>query len=308
MDQLGSQATYILGGSMGGNITMDLIGKYPQDFVGAMPVCGVVGNWSQEIGYLVDIRAAYNYFTRDTAYALPGDTDLAKNALPTLSQGIFTPIGGLLQFMQFKRLTRPVFQLFAAANADPKGPEARIIDNILALAHTDVFIESDRFRDPASIAVPLLTVTYGMDNVVDTFHGQLYDNTGKVYRTPYLSEQENAALNAGIQRLHGTPAAMNEAAAWTALLGKSRIKVLSIHNAIDPLVPNHLNESQLREAMHDAGQNELLVQRTVPAKRQPLEPFSNMQGYAHCGFTPAQMSQGWDDLRTWVQTGKRPQS
>ena len=307
LDKLGARQAYILGGSMGGNITVDLIGKYPHDFVGAMPLCGVVGSWPNEIGYIVDTRAAYNYFTRGTAYALPGAKELEKNAVPTLSQGVFTPVGGLLQALQFKRLSDPVFKLYAAAAAQPNGPEAKIIDNILAITGGDVAAKGDRFRDPASIAAPVLTVAYGMDNIVDTFQGQIYDNTSKVYKSPYLSEQENAALNAGIQRIHATPEATRRAAEWTDLLGKSQIKVLSIHNAIDPLVPNVLNESQLREAMQRAGQGDNLVQREVPSIRQPLKPFTDMEGYAHCGFTPEQMSKGWDDLRGWVENGNKPQ-
>lgn len=307
LDKMGARQAYILGGSMGGNITVDLIGKYPRDFVGAMPLCGVVGSWPNEIGYIVDTRAAYNYFTRDTAYALPGTKDLEKNAVPTLSQGAFTPIGGLLQVLQFKRLSDPIFKLYAAAAAQPNGPEAKIINNILTITGSDVAAKGDRFRDPASIAAPVLTVAYGMDNIVDTFQGQIYDNTSKVYKSPYLSDQENAALNAGIQRIRATPEAVRRADEWTALLGRSQIKVLSIHNAIDPLVPNVLNESQLRQAMQQAGQAGNLVQREVPSMRQPLEPFTDMEGYAHCGFTPAQMSKGWDDLRTWVETGNKPQ-
>jgi pimeloyl-ACP methyl ester carboxylesterase len=307
LDKMGTSQSYILGGSMGGNITMDLIGKYPRDFAGAMPLCGVVGSWPNEIGYIVDTRAAYNYFTRGTPYELPGAKDLEKNAVPTLSEGVFTPIGGLLQVLQFKRLVSPVFKLYAAATAHPDGPEAKIIDNILAVTGGDVAAKGDRFRDPASIAVPLLTVAYGMDNITDTFQGQIYDNTGKVYKSPHLSEQENAALNAGIQRVRATPEAARKAAEWTALLGQSQIKVLSIHNAIDPLVPNVINESQLREAMQRAGQGDNLVQREVPSMRQSLQPFSDMEGYAHCGFTPEQMSKGWDDLRAWVETNKKPQ-
>lgn len=72
-------------------------------------------------------------------------------------------------------------------------------------------------------------------------------------------------------------------------------------------MPNVLNESQLREAMQQAGQSDNLVQREVATMRKPLEPFSTMEDYAHCGFTSEQMSKGWGDLRAWTETGKKPQ-
>ncbi|WP_291427157.1 hypothetical protein, partial [Deinococcus sp.] len=41
LGKAGSKRNYIVGVSMGGNITVAMVEKYPQAFAGALPMCGV---------------------------------------------------------------------------------------------------------------------------------------------------------------------------------------------------------------------------------------------------------------------------
>ena len=75
-----------------------------------------------------------------------------------------------------------------------------------------------------------------------------------------------------------------------------------------PGVERYSVDQLLREAATRAGNTGNLVQRAVPAMRQPL--FAGIvknTGYVHCGFTAEQVAQAWDDVRVWVETGQKPE-
>lgn len=298
VEDLGATRVYLTGGSMGANIVIALIEKYPQDFAGALAACGVTGDWHAEVGHLVDLRAAYNYFTRGTEYELPGEKDLSRSALSTPSPGLPKPVASALRFLKVKRVADPVLALFAAAEADPGSPEARIIDNIAAVTGAE--------KDLAAFGIPLVMVALGMDDLNATFGGTLYDNANKQYLSTHLTAQENDALNAAIQRTPSAqPAAVAKAAQWHTTTGQFQVPLLSIFNEIDPLVPSELHEPQLLTVAEQAGSVEYLLQRSLPAQREKL-PGTDAEGYVHCGFTKEQVAKAWNDLRGWVETGIKP--
>lgn len=296
VDRLGARRTYLIGASMGGDITVALLEKYPQDFAGAIASCGAVGGWQGELAWAVDIRAAYNYFSRGTAYELPGDKSLERSGLGVPPQGLPKEIALPLLYVQMRRLAGPVLRLFADA-ANPKGPAARILDNIAAVAGTE--------KDPAAFILPLSLLLLGTDDLNATLGGSIVDNSAKVYSSPYLDAQGNAALNAGIQRIKADPKAVAYARAWYQPTGRFQAPLLTLYNAIDPMAPPALHEPVLRAAAEQAGTLDRLVQRQVAPQRAPL-PFGKAEGYVHCGFTADEVDAAWNDLRAWVETGRRP--
>ncbi|MGI9246034.1 MAG: hypothetical protein ACR2I8_04930 [Steroidobacteraceae bacterium] len=296
-DAIGSREAYITGVSMGGNVVMALIEQNPQDFAGGLAACGVMDDWPSEVGALTDMRALYNYFTRGTRYELPGDPDLAVSAIsptPPAGLSVATPLWHMLQL---KRLLRPVIALFEAADANPSGSEAAIIRNVQSAS--GIFD-----ADLASFGWPLVTITLGQDDMVATFGGNVYGNEGKVYRSAHLTADENARLNAAIQRIKVDPAAVERAARWYQSTGTSPVKLVSIHNAIDSLVP-YGSQQALQQRMESAGNADNLLLITVPATRNAV-PGSSKTGYTHCGFTTEQTVIAWNALRSWVETGQRP--
>jgi hypothetical protein len=282
---------------MGGDITVALIEKYPNDFAGAMAACGAVGGFSEAIGLAIDIRVAYDYFTRNTPYELPGKKGIAQSALWMPPAGLPKWVAIPLVFAQTRRMINPVLKLFDAAKANPAGPERRIIDNIVAVSGT--------INDPAAFVLPLSLSVVGMDDLNASFGGSIYDNSAKVYSSPYLSAAENAALNAGIERIQSDPKAVAYAEAWYKPTGKYQAKLLTLYNSIDPMVPGTLHEPLLRAAVERSGNLDRLVQRQVPPKRDLLAG-TEAEGYVHCGFTPDQIGAAWADLRSWVEQGKLP--
>lgn len=295
--KLAGQRVYIAGGSMGGNITLALIEKYPDAFAGAIAACGVTGSWEAEIGHLVDLRAAYNYFTKGTDYALPGDHDITRNGVsPTPPYGLgFARPAWLL--WQMKRVASPIASLFKAARANPGGPEAKMVARIASVADAD--------PDPASFIFPIVTIMTGMDDMRESFGGLVYGNRDKRYSSPLLNAAETAALNRDIQRNAADPAAIAFADQWYRPTGRFRTPTIAVHNLHDGLVFADQART-LRSQVQAAGNEGNLFQLWAPSLQREI-PGTGLTGWAHCGFTPRQAKVMWITMRNWVETGRRPQ-
>lgn len=296
LGRVGIDRAYVAGGSMGGNIVLAIIETEPNAFAGALAGCGLVDNWTDEVGLLIDLRALYAYFTLGTNYALPGESDLNRSALSPISAAAVGPLGDAHRLIQMKRIADPIAALFKAADADPNGREAQIIARIASITGVT--------PEPASFIVPIMTVSLGMDDMNATFGGGIYDNSTRVYASPLLSTEEAAALNRSVGRVRADPAAVAYANRWRRSTGQFSIPLVALHNRIDSLVPYSQFEGLVRktEAAGNAGN---LLAITVPEIRTPL-PGTGLTGIAHCGFTPEQLVTAWDALRTWTTTGQKP--
>jgi pimeloyl-ACP methyl ester carboxylesterase len=292
VERLGATRVYVSGGSMGGSIVMTLIEQHPRTFAGALSACGVTASWEQEIGGLIDMRAAYNYFTRGTPYALPGQQDVSRSALPTLPPAGSATSPSAFQTAQVIRIAAPVLRLFADARRDPSGPAAAIIRKVSSLTPFD--------PDPAAFVYPLVTASLGMDDMRATFGGNVYGNRGKAYAGPALTAAEAAALNREIQRIDADPAAVAYAHIWHETEGVFSVPLVAVHNQIDPLVP-YAQAVGLEARVMAHGDPRLFTLITVPPQRAPI-PGVGVEGYVHCGFTPDQMSSAWSALRAQVET------
>lgn len=294
LDRFGARHVYVAGASMGGNIVLELIEDHPHEFAGALAVCGVDAGWEEEIGWLINLRAVYNYLTQDTPYALPGHHELATNGLEPVAPVGF--LGGPWRTLQMWRTARPIVALFKAARAHPNGKEAALIKQIADLGETH--------PEPASFIVPLITVTLGMDDMNQTFGGIVGGNDGRVYSSDLLSPAQNAALNRGIQRIAADPKAVAYVDAWHRSRGDFTMPVVTLHNQIDSLVP-YRQAVRFGETVAEMGHSASLIQFTAPPKVSPLTG-TGLSGYEHCGFTTAQTQRAWDALHGWVANGVRP--
>ena len=296
LGRMGVTEAYVAGGSMGGNIVLAIIETQPTAFKGALSGCGLVDNWSDEVGLLIDLRALYNFYTRDTEYALPGEQDIRRSALSPIAPNAIGLLGDPYRLLQMKRIADPIAALFKAARETPGGREAQIIDKIASITGVT--------PEPASLIVPILTVSLGMDDMNATFGGFVYDNAAKIYASPLLSAEEGQRLNREIARIQADPAAVAYADRWRRSTGRFTTPLVAIHNRIDSLVPYSQFEGLIRKT-EAAGNADRLLAITVPEITTPL-PGTGLEGLAHCGFTPAQLGAAFDALQTWTTTGQRP--
>lgn len=275
LEKVGSKKQYITGLSMGGNITVALTEKYPNDFVGALPYCGVVAGWRAEQRYLFDFRMVYDFYTKGTPYTLPGNGDAA-----TVNAALTLPV-----------VQSAVVKLFTAAGGGDRAAQA-IIGQVASVAGAP--------GDVVSFITPLASTVYGLADYLATAGGTGYSNVGKTYRGSF----DDVALNAGVQRLalaaNDTSSAYLEA--HYTPTGKFTARMLSFHNTSDPLVPYSF-EPEFRGIVAAAGNSANLVQQTVQAKAVDNTAAS---GPAHCYFSQKEVVGAWNDLRNWVENGVKP--
>ncbi len=296
MSALGARRVYAAGSSMGGNIVMALLERYPGRFAGGVAGCGVTDGWESQMGHLYDMRAAYNALTEGTPYALPGNRDVTVSALPmAVPQDAAAKPEQFVQ-LQSARIAMPVLGLLKAASEQRDGKEARIVRQLAAIGGFA--------PDPASLVYPLAIAALGTDDLRATFGGQIYGNVGKVYRPVEMTEAEAAAFNQAVQRFSADPAAVAEARRWHQVQGRFRQPLIAFHNRLDPLVPYSQAEA-LTQIARRTGATVRLAQYTLPDMHEPL-PLGGMSGLVHCGFTRGQLASSLKALREWVSEGRRP--
>ncbi|GGQ95608.1 hypothetical protein [Deinococcus ruber] len=275
LEAAGSKSEYITGISMGGNIVVGLVEKYPSDFAGAMPYCGVVAGWRAEERFLLDFRVVYDYFTKGTAYALPGNGDAVTYRADYTYAAVQASVGGL----------------FTAA---AKGSTAAL--GIIGQVSKVTGVPADVI----SFITPLASSSYGLQDYLSTTGGNGYSNATKLY----TGSADDVALNAGVERIAATSAGSTYLDANYTPTGKFTAKMLSFHNTSDPLVPYSF-EPEFAGIVAAAGNSANLVQQTVDAN--PVNAANpSAGGPTHCYFTPTQVSAAWNELRGWVEQGVKP--
>lgn len=293
--KLGATRFYAVGGSMGGSIVMTLIERYPGKFSGAVSMCGVTEGWRPLIQQLADMRGAYDLLTEGTPYALPGEKDVTRSALPVVPPaGDATP-GDAFREAQKMKVLMPILALFQVGKAKPDGQEAKIIRQVAAVGGFA--------PDPAALGAPLYSALLGMDDIVATMGGLPIGNIGKVYDPPEMDPTEKAEFNRRMQRYSASPKAIAYARRWHQATGRFRVPLVTVHQTIDALVPFAQSEG-LARVVARAGNGARLAQYAVPPTRFPLP--GGLEGYTHCGFTPAQNIAAFEAMRDWVNTGTKP--
>jgi len=293
---LGAKRIYIAGDSMGGGITVALLELYPHQFAGGLARCGVVNSWTDLITQLYDMRAAYNVLTSGTPYQLPGNQDVRKSAISSVPPPGSAGDPKAYVWTQLVKVATPVLSLYAAAQKDPTGREARIVRQVAAIGGFEV--------DPGSLAFPLVTASLGADDMASTAGGQPFGNVGKIYASQTLTGAEAASLNMKIQRVSASKQALAYLTRWHEATGRISVPLVTMHNTIDSLVP-YSQETGFAAKVRRAGRSRFLASYGVAPFRAPL-PVGGVEAYTHCGFTPEQTRQAWNALRKWTLTGTRP--
>ena len=298
---------YFHGFSMGGHITGAAIERRPDAYDGAYPLCGVMGD-VELFDYFLDVAAASGALA---------DVDVDVNDPNTFlggpAQGITAELGldqaGLShsgqQFSETVELLsggeRPTFdQAFDFWLTADEATE----DEVTA----DITI--------GDVEVPFLLALYGgaLSGGIDDPPGvnQLTDNAEQTYTfTTLVPAQEEDALPPdaqpgmdGARPLSPEEAALNSAIArrsadpsgtlpFPVIEGELPFPVLSVHTTGDLFVP-FLMQQVYAERAEQTGTDDLLVQRAIRAT-------------GHCGFEPAELVDGFDDLVAWVEDGQMPQ-
>jgi pimeloyl-ACP methyl ester carboxylesterase len=226
---------FIAGHSMGGLIATALAEKHPDQYVGALPMCGVMGGAQKQIDYIANVRTVFDYLYPG---ALPGDVlDMP------ISLNLNTQVLGPAQ-------TAIIINPIPALTYFP-----RIDQTPVPFANVPELIQS--------ILTAIAFGARGADDLLDRSHGHSpFFNNDPNYYTGALSAGMLVALNAGVKHFDETPDAANYLRNYYETTGNVRIPMLTIHTTRDPLVPI-FHEGLYATRANEAGTSANLVQRSI---------------------------------------------
>lgn len=220
----------LAGHSLGAMATLQLAETFPEQYSGALVMCGFVGGTQREVQYMATARLAYDYYfpgvIPGSVFSIPDNVDYRPGtALFSAVQSSL--VGGFAP--PFK-----TFQ-FAAAAGLPGNSPAEIV--------------------AAALNVLGFNLRYTRDLLAHT-HGHIpFDNRDVVYGDP--------GLNQGIGRWTADPAALNYIEHYYEPTGAIRVPLQTLHSDRDPVVPAW-HETIYRQRAVDQGTTGLLDQTTIP--------------------------------------------
>jgi pimeloyl-ACP methyl ester carboxylesterase len=248
---------YLTGTSMGGHVTLLGMHEYPTSFAGGLAMCPAgpgLFDFFAAVGAASEVITGIQ-FTRD------GMQDQTRRMREMLGEpAAYTEKGRQLASVQIEISggRRP----FAM-----EGLERYFVSNISGGALAGG-------TSPSNRAVDTRGFTYAVEPGLGITSAEL---------------QARARRKEGDQGMRGPGGPFQELRPFD---GGIERPLLTMHGTGDLYVPIFL-ERQLKEAVHTAGGDDLLVQRIYRIA-------------GHCGFSQPEMVRAFDDLVAWVTTGARP--
>ena len=267
--------TYVTGHSMGGHITGVLIEQYPHDYIGAMPMCGVMGDVE-----LFDYFLDYNLVAADLA-GVQGVFPPPANYLTVVAPQIKAGLGG------------PTFP----SVMNDRGRDLRAVIEQRTGGTRPNF--NDAF---AYWGANFFFGLYGDGTLNGVASGNVATNVGTTYRFSGSTDDEDLsaaeeALNESVLRVPFDPVARffhgaDGLANIPPIHATFQIPVVTLHTVGDLFVPFSMEQIYARRA-HRTHRSRLLDQRAI-------------RDLNHCGFYPQEEAASFADLVQWVETGKKP--
>jgi pimeloyl-ACP methyl ester carboxylesterase len=222
-----------LGHSLGSQIVQALAEQYPDQYDGAVALCGVVGGTRRQVNYVGNVRTMFDLLypnwlpgpSTDNVPVVPNQTQVTFAALGALSSDAFAGLGKIASIEQTHLAGRNAGEL------------------------------------TQTLITALVYHARGLNDFVDRAHGHmLFDNSKTVYTSPVLPAPLMAFINSSIPRY----SAPDDANAWLdnnyEPSGALRIPMLTLHNVHDPVVPFDHEIAYLGKTAA-AGSSANLVQR-----------------------------------------------
>ncbi len=275
-DEVASRV-YISGASMGGHITGVSIEKHHRLYSGAMPICGVMGDF-ELFDYFLDYNlAAQQIALGENHFPIDNLFQWYTVTVPAIKDSFGAVPGGFPYALsdkgeQFKTLVE-----LSSGGIRPNFDEA------FAFWHS--------FDSGTGNGNFFFDLGIGDGSLPNTDGKSVLNNNEAVYQLDEdrsLSAEERA-LNRAMTRVVQDRGARNNGEGISGLL---RDRVLSMHNLGDLFVPFSMQVDYARD-VRDQGRSNRLVQRAI-------------RGAGHCDFTQLELRTAFDDLTNWVETGERP--
>ncbi len=264
--------TYISGESMGGHITGIVAEQWPKTYAGAMPVCGVMGDY-ELFDYFLDFNLAAQTLSGIGA-VYPFGPDYLTTTVPST-----------------KAALGPAFP-FAL---NPYGQDFKSLVQLRSGGVRPVFEQGFLFWNGIVPGNFLFGLGVG-DGTLPRQPGVAVQNSDVVYQFDTNTDQSaaEAHFNATVQRVTADPQGRrnNGLANVPPTTGDLKIPMLTLHTLGDLFVPFHMQQEYARR-VESKGASKFLVQRAT-------------RDFGHCSFTGPEMVKTFEDLVTWVKGGVKP--
>ena len=263
--------TYITGASMGGHVTAALAEQHPRTYAGAMPICGVLGDF-ELFDYFLDFNVAAQTLS-GVRKTFPYGPDYLTTTVPAT-----------------KAALGPVFPFVL----NPNGEQLKSLTELRSGGDRPLFDQGFLFWN--GVAGDFLFGLGVGDGNIEPGQGSVVDNTDAVYQfdtNPALNNAETA-FNASVQRLSAEREARERNdEGWVPITeGELRIPTLTLHTLGDLFVPFHMEQEYARRVAAK-GNAQFLVQRAT-------------RDVGHCSFTGPELVRTFSDLVAWVEAGIKP--
>jgi len=245
------QKVFVVGASEGGVITTMLVEKHPGIYDGGLAMCGPIGGMPAQIQYLADFRVVFDAF-------FPNVFDFGVTNVP---EDAWLNWDSYEANIPIALASEPVAtsQLFSVTRA-----------------------AFDPF-DPTSYGTTTLGILFysiwGTNDMIDTAGGMPYDNQD----TLYTGSLDDAALNAGVERVESDGRARAYARRAYQPTGELERPLVTLHNTADPVVP-YWHEGLYYERAAASG-------LFFPIPGELLE-----QSYGHCEFSAEEVLGAFNEL------------
>ena len=226
---------YLMGYSLGAQVSQALAETHPDEYDGALLMCGVVGGTTYHFSYLGDVRNLFDFFYPGV---LPGGVDWMPSGVNPYTDIIPPAV--------------------AAITANPSGAGI-----IMQLDQTPI-PGSTLQEKVQALLTALVWHARGVDDLLNRVHGHLpYDNV----QTTYSSANPDLAgvlsvINNNIDRYDAT----DDAVAWALKnyepSGMISFPVLTLHTTMDQSVPFG-HEARYAGIVNTVGTSNWLVQRSI---------------------------------------------
>lgn len=274
------QRIIIWGNSLGGNITLNLIEKYPGIYDGAIANCataaGAVENMDSALSFSLAYDAAFGW---PAAWGVVGDVRdglQPSDVLPLVPSPVVPANKAKWEFVRLVMHLSPTeFWTMDPGSGFPF---------FMLQLYKATVVRSGAERENGGPVAENIGMEYTVDADDATLESLGLDPAWVDDRLAYMNDRANIAANR---------AARKHLAQWGAPTGFLRRPVLTMHYTSDGMV-SVTHENYYKALVEAAGDQDLLLQTYVTAPA------------GHCSFTPNQYMTAVAAMDSWLDTGVQP--
>jgi hypothetical protein len=263
---------YITGASMGGHVTGIVAEQWPNTYAGAMPVCGVLGDY-ELFDFFLDFNVAAQTLSGQNK-TFPYGTDYLTATVPATKAGL----GPAYPFV-----------------LNTSGQNFKSLVQLRSGGVRPLFEQGWQFWN--AVATDFLFGLGVGNGTLPRQPGFALQNSDVVYQFDTSAAQSAAEtlFNNSVQRVSADPQARrrNGLANVPPTTGDLRIPMLSLHTLGDLFVPFHMEQVYAQRVTAKGNAHNFVSRAT--------------RDYGHCSFTGPELAQTFVDLVKWVEGGVKPQ-